>query len=383
MEVTSEDIAGLNARIDAANLLLRQNMPSKAHMLGPGRSHEGPEPGEWLSALAATGSRQADQQEIGKAQLENLGSRYMAGNDQKATLGLTDGTGGYILPGPIVEMIEKPRAKANFLRGLVTIRSVPGTAVDIPYRVTLPTAAPIAIPGELKQNLDLTYTSYTATLYTIARIYDLSTRFLRTSAGAAQEDVLSELATSIGLAEKYYMLAGSGTAEPYGLLTALTASGAYNTAHTGAATLAGSVVRALGACLGALAGRSVTSGISAVMSTASWGAMLVQGTDASGFFLSGISGAESLPGVAIGQLVSPFGVPIYADPGIPDDRLIVGDFSALKLYIGQDFRVDTSDSAGERWDRNLLGVRGEEDFAFDARAAVAVGNFQQVTDLTP
>jgi HK97 family phage major capsid protein len=312
-----------------------------------------------------------------------MGSRYSAGNDQKATLGLTGPTGGFILVPSVVDQIEKPRAKANFLRGLVTVRNVPSAAVDIPYRVGLPAAAPIAVPGELKDNVNLTYTSYTASLYTIARIYDLSTRFVRTSAGAAQADALSELATAIGLGEKALMLSGSGTAEPYGLLTALTASGAFTSTFTAAATVAGSVVAAIGTCLGALAGRSVTTGLSAIMSTTSWAKMLVQGTDAAGFFLSGISGAQSLPGVALGQLVSPFGIPVYADPTISEDRVIVGDFSSLKLYIGSDFRVETSDSAGERWDRNLLGVRGEEDFAFDARAAVAVGNFQQVVDLVP
>jgi hypothetical protein len=63
------------------------------------------------------------------------------------------------------------------------------------------------------------------------------------------------------------------------------------------------------------------------------------------------------------------------------DRLVVGDFKALKVYYGETYRVDSSDQAGERWDRNLIGFRGEMEIGLDARAAVFSGAFQQVTNL--
>jgi hypothetical protein len=45
--------------------------------------------------------------------------------------------------------------------------------------------------------------------------------------------------------------------------------------------------------------------------------------------------------------------------------------------------VDTSDEAGDRWDKNLVGFRGEEEIGLDARAAVFAGAFQFVADIAP
>jgi hypothetical protein len=40
-----------------------------------------------------------------------------------------------------------------------------------------------------------------------------------------------------------------------------------------------------------------------------------------------------------------------------------------------------SSEAGDRWDKNLTGFRGEEDIAFDARPAVYTGYFQRLIDV--
>jgi hypothetical protein len=39
-----------------------------------------------------------------------------------------------------------------------------------------------------------------------------------------------------------------------------------------------------------------------------------------------------------------------------------------------------SSEAGDRWDKNLTGFRGEEEIAFDARHAVYAGRFQRITN---
>ena len=61
---------------------------------------------------------------------------------------------------------------------------------------------------------------------------------------------------------------------------------------------------------------------------------------------------------APGTLVSPWGIPVYVDPHMAADDLYVADWKAFKVYVGDDFRVDTSEEAGERWDKNLVGFRG-------------------------
>jgi hypothetical protein len=49
------------------------------------------------------------------------------------------------------------------------------------------------------------------------------------------------------------------------------------------------------------------------------------------------------------------------------DNLVVADWKKFKLYFGESYRVDSSDTAGTRWDTNLTGFRGEEEMGFDAR----------------
>ena len=77
-----------------------------------------------------------------------------------------------------------------------------------------------------------------------------------------------------------------------------------------------------------------------------------------------------------------FGVPVYPDAQIlGSDDLIVGEFSALKVYHGDSYRVDSTDIAGTRWDYNLVGFRGEMEMGLDARPAVYAGAFAFVADI--
>ena len=110
--------------------------------------------------------------------------------------------------------------------------------------------------------------------------------------------------------------------------------------------------------------------------------MFRQGADAAGFYISGMNG-DTMPGVATGTVVTPFGIPVFHDSLVPTDDLIVGDFKAAKIYLGQGYRVDSSSTAGTRWDTNLTGFRGEEELGFDARPAVFSGHFQYVADIQP
>jgi hypothetical protein len=61
----------------------------------------------------------------------------------------------------------------------------------------------------------------------------------------------------------------------------------------------------------------------------------------------------------------------------------VGEWSALKLYIGDGPRIDSSSEAGDRWDAKLTGFRGEEELGADARPSVFSGAFQSVQDVIP
>ncbi len=68
---------------------------------------------------------------------------------------------------------------------------------------------------------------------------------------------------------------------------------------------------------------------------------------------------------------------------VASDTSIVGDFKSATLFVGDDYRVDVSSEAGDRWDKNLTGFRAEEEIGFNADASVLVGAFQRITGLIP
>ena len=399
--LSQEDIDALKSRLGnaadrmdgLADILTAARTPSKAHLIGGGtpsrRLGYGQEDdGAFLKAVMQARSRDTEEQAIGKATLEGM-SRYVSADEigAKATLAATDLTGGWIVPNPLLDELVKPEFYANPYRALCTIREGVNTfAVDIPFRSSMANRAVIAAFGATKENVDLAYNGYTATMYTLARIHDIGNQFLRQSQGAAQADVLGELGSAIALGEAWYILNGTGTLMPYGVITALTQSGltAYTSTFTASSTtLAGSVLSGLAVAAGALAARNRVTGITAVVGSTTYGTMLAEGTDTAGFFLNGAQGAASLPGFALGTLVSPWGIPVIPDSSITDKSMIVGQWKALKVYFGQGFRVDSSDVAGTRWDSNVTGFRGEEELGLDARPAVYAGAFQQITSVVP
>jgi HK97 family phage major capsid protein len=365
--------------------------PSKAHLIGAGSpawsgafGSDAYRPGEFIAAVLDMAGNDPDAYREAKAALEDMsGRRQDVPVWSKATLGLTDATGGWIIPNAAVDEIVKPAMAKNIYRGLCTVRpGVTTSTVDIPFRSAAPARAQVVAWGTTKENVNLAYNGYSATLYTLARIHDMSSGFVRHSAGAAEQDAISELAHAFALGEAYYIREGTGSSEPYGIVPALTNGPAtFRTTHTAAAaTVAGSVAAAIAKAGAALLGRGRIPE-AAVMSASGMAEMLTNGADTAGFFLSGISGPQSVPGLKPGTLVSPWGIPVLVDPDLASDDLIVAEWSAFRIYLGENYRVDVSSVAGSRWDDNLTGYRGEEEFGFDARPAAYAGAAQYVTDI--
>lgn len=337
--------------------------------------------------------------DIGKAVLESLNSgrpidqkAYLYEDSWgKATLGTTDATGGWIIPNAIVDQFIVPAAVTNIYRTIMTV--VPGvtaTAIDIPFRSGVRSRAVIAPWGDTKENQNLAYNGYTATMYTLARIYDISNQFLRASRGAAEADVLSELAAAFAAGESFYIREGTGTSEPFGYTSALTngpSTFRSTLSSPSDSTLAGSIASGISIAAGALAGRGVVPSAAVLAATTYW-QMLRQGSDSAGFWFA--TQERNPASVRPGTLVSPFGIPVYADAASDQtgtaavtDNLVVADWKKFKVYFGESYRVDSSDEAGTRWDTNLTGFRGEEEMGFDARPAVYAGYAQMITDVLP
>jgi HK97 family phage major capsid protein len=368
--------------------LAQMRAPSKAGIVAGARSRGAYQDGDFIGALMDLSPKaDPDVRMAAKARLSEMSRREEAFG--KATLGTSDATGGWIVPNAIVDALMKPATVSNIYRDLMTV--VPGVttaAVDMPYRATLASRAVIADFGTLKENVDLSYNGYTATIYTLARVYDIGNQFLRQSRGAAEADVMGELASAFALGESYYIREGTGSSQPYGYTPALTnGPSAYRTTFTASATtLAGSIAAAVANAAGAMAARGAAP-TAAVMSASAYWTMLAQGTDTAGFFFAPTGGPGA---IRPGTLQTPFGVPIYPDAAADVqgtaaviDNLVIGNWRAAKLFLGAAYRVDSSDVANTRWDYNLTGFRGEMEMGVDFRPAVYSGNFQMITDILP
>jgi HK97 family phage major capsid protein len=414
-EKDEREKATAKAVADMNDFLANTRKPSKAALIGGGlaRDARNGNAGDFIYAIMQSRSTDYEEQAQGKAALRNMGYTRQApgGNEYggvaggapiyvangedigKATLGSTDATGGYLIPNNLVDDFIKPRAYQAWFRQICThIFGVNGN-VDIPFRnytQNVNTRATVTAWGATKPNTNLIYDGYTATMYTIARIYDVANQFLRQSRGAAEQDVMTELADALLRGEGYYILRGSGSSEPYGVLTALDAAAdLFDVSHTASnSTVAGSFATGLAKAAGALAGRGVEGRLSAVVSPANYWTFIAQGSDTAGFWISPGVGTQAGPqslnlnGVNVnpGTLVSPWGIPVFPDINMEADHAIIGQWDRLKVYHGDDIRIDTSTEAGERWDKNLTGFRGEEEIALDARAAVYAGYFALIED---
>ena len=385
-----EEIDARMRRIEEGLSAMRS--PSKASVIGPGFAPaSGANTDTFMATLARSNSLRLagsiEAMSAAKASLEEMGAVWQAPDPAaKATVGDTDAAGGYLVPNNVVGEINLQATPGRSVVDLFnTINGVRGSGVDIPWEQEGISRAVIALPGATKENSNFIVNNYSATLYTLARIFDVGNQLLRHSQGAAERLVRRKLARAFALGEDYYAIQGSGSSQPYGLLTALGTSGDYVSTFSSPAdnTVAGSVASAIATAAGALENRGAMA-TGAVMNTVDFWRMARQGSDEAGFFFNPAEGPSNIDaagaGTAGGRGWSVFGIPLRHTPNVPTDTLVVGDFADVDFYRGEGYRVDTSSEAGDRWDKNLTGFRGEEEIAFDARPAVYTGKFQRITN---
>jgi len=373
---TADAVSNMNA------FLAEQRSPSKASLIGsPSEPANADADLFFVNVAKASNSRNPWEQAQGKAALEAMDSRYASPDPAaKATLGTTDAAGGYLVPNNLVADIERTKANVNIYRSLMTfISGVTGDAVDVPFTNAASRAVVVA-RGETKPNTNLVIGNYTATLYTLAKIYDVANQLLRHSAGAAEQEVRQALAESIADGEAYYILNGSGTNEPKGLLTSIGTSGTYVSSFTAGTGLTDSIGAAIAKAAGAVAGRNWKPDGAILHSEAFWTAA-AQGSTEAGFFYSPAGGPGAIN--PMNGTMTYFGLQVQGDSNMPADDLVVGQFRGAKVYANEGFRVDVSTEAGDRWDKNLTGFRGEEEFAFNADPYVLAGRFQRILDVLP
>jgi HK97 family phage major capsid protein len=379
------DAEATKLRSDMDDIKAQLRNPSFAKAIGAGRVPTKDTSGlGFFEALAYSRStRDPSMQAMGKAALDAMGSTWSPGDpSSKATLGDTAGAGGNIVPPNVLSAIVEIATAINPYRQLLTVIDAGFVSgVDIPVEGLAPLRAVVAGYGATKANQAFTASKYSATMYTIARIFDVGNQLLRNSRGAAENLVQSELGRAFALGEAYYVLNGSGTSEPKGILTSIGTSGTFVSSFTASSTtLAGSSASAIAKASGVLANRARQAD-GAVCNASDFWIMMAQGTDSAGFFFAPAGGPTQIDPTKGYMRI--WGIPVYADPNMPTDSMVVGQWKSAQLFTGQTYRVDVSDTAGTRWDTNETGFRGEEEIGFNADPYVVSGMFQRITDFTP
>jgi HK97 family phage major capsid protein len=389
-EAQSARMDELQARMD--ELAKNQHAPSKARAILSGKSDDivDVDIDSFFRTLVLATNPKAPislRQEAEKALLA-MGSEWRGVPDaSKAVLGDTDATGGYLAPRAIVAELTEVAVAQNPYRTLMTvIPNTLGPTIEVPHIGLQPTRALVIGRGQTKTNVNVSLANYTATMYTIAQVIDAANQWLRQTKGRGEQVIRKRLGEALALGEMYYILNGSGSSEPKGILTSIGTTGTFVTAHTpSASTVAGSLPAAIAKAAGDLADRSRTpDGV--VMNAGDFWRTLAYGSDSAGFWVAPAAGPASVnvAGFQNGQPALRLwanNLGIVPDPTMPSDSLVVGQFKGAELYIGEDVRIDTSTEAGDRWDKNLTGFRAEEEMGFNADPYVAAGLFQRVTDV--
>jgi HK97 family phage major capsid protein len=303
----------------------------------------------------------------------------------KAVLGTSDATGAALIPNNFVAQLVPAIALANPYRSVFEVVSgITGAGVDIPYETTAITAAILqGAYGSNKDVRDFALGTATATLYTIAQIADIGNQLLRQSNGAAESMARRRLASSLGRTEAQFINNGSGSSQPLGFFPALAAFGQVAEFIT---TLnSESRAAAIGRGIGAMESRGILADrtqLVIVMNPTDFWELSTEtlGTSGSGgWVLDPAEGAASNP-----PLASLWGVRVIRDPTWPAAQAgtaLIIDRSEVQMFLGDEYRIDVSDSAGTRWDQNITGFRAEEEFGFNAEPYVRTGRVQRVNGL--
>lgn len=301
----------------------------------------------------------------------------------KAVLGTSDATGQAIVPNNFVSRLVEQIALVNPYRRLFNVTNgVTGAGVDIPYEVDAITAALVqGAYGSNKDVRDFGFTQATATLYTIAQIADIGNQLLRQSNGAAENAARRRLAGSIGIREAQWINNGSGSSQPLGILQAFMSYGdvaAFKTALNSESRAA-----AIGRGIGALEARGVMAeNLVTIMHPTDFWKLATETLGSSGsggWVYDPATGAAGNP-----PITSTWGVQIVRDPNWPAayaGTAVIIDRTAPDIFTGDEYRIDVSSEAGNRFDQNITGFRAEEEFAFNALPVIATGRAQKVTGI--
>jgi len=301
----------------------------------------------------------------------------------KAVLGTSVATGLAVVPNNFVASLVEQIAAGNIYRQIFNVTAgVSGSGVDIPYEITAVTAALLqGAYGSNKDVRDFSFARATATLYEIAQIADVGNQLLRQSNGAAEASARRRLGRSIAIAEAQFITNGTGSSQPLGFFQAFLAYG--DPAGFKTTLSSESRAAALGRGIGALEARGILSdNLVIVMGPTDYWELSTETLGSSGsggWVIDPATGAAANPPVG-----SVWGVPVRRDPQWPSAQAgtaLIIDTSDVDIYTGQEYRIDVSSEAGNRFDQNITAFRAEEEFAFNAEPYVRTGRVQKVLGL--
>ena len=260
-----------------------------------------------------------------------------------------------------LDLIPKATTQSDTIH-YARIGSVTNAAVVVPESATAaPDATPTTAEG-FKPESDMTFTPATATVYTIAH-WVAATKQALSDFGQLRALIDNFLLSGIKDKLVSYVLSGTGTNEPQGILTAAAAN---------TTAFATDIVTTIRKAITTLATRGIKPN-AVIMNPANTEALdLLQSSAGVYYFGNGPSGAPTAAPV--------WGLRRVDDPKMTSGFALVGDFSYTMLFDREQASVSASDSHADFFTRNLVAILGEMRAAF---AVIRPDAFQIADIVTP
>lgn len=301
---------------------------------------------------------------------------------------MTQGTntaGGFLVaPRYANDLFAEARLQGNAIRryGFLAEHPVTTNLLYLPVSSGGITASTVA-EDATKPTADAAFTQVAVNMYTIAGIAKMTRQLAEDSAPTVEDLVSRELGGKIGNEEERWIVNGSGTNEPRGILntTGVNAVTYTDATPTGQETL-DAIIDAIAAIQ-----QNYFAPANGILMHPRRLAFLQKSKDTQNNYLFNDPGTFRAPGgfsrpvgatsqttggVALmpGILGLPVGtsmnVPINLGAGTNEDRIIVADWNEAHWFTRTDIRFDTTDQAGTAFEKNEIWIRGEERAGFTA-----------------
>jgi HK97 family phage major capsid protein len=310
-------------------------------------------------------------------------NKHREANDKTRAISTTTGAGGEFVPPLWLEEDFVPLARAGRITADLTTkdRLPAGTnSINIPKVATGATVAAQGTQNTAISNTDITTTSVASSVYTAAGGQTLSLQLIEQSPLNVDRVVLADLAKAYGIVVDNWVISGTGTAQPQGILSLTGRQTDQNTTQAllNAAGAGVTVFKMIANQIAAIQTSRFDAPTCIVMHPRRW-YWFVSQVDGSNRplvvphslgVMNALGSADNM-NVTQGMVGEMLGLPVYVDPNIPTN---LPDAKATPTTVADAIIVGKFDDAW-LWEGTLKSQAFEQTFAQNLSLFVRLYNY--------